>query len=148
MDHTPGSTSFSWLRAARHGWQSLRRQPRTSALKVLLLGAALTVLAPVLTLLFALVWRPLPFSQPEHLVAVFATELRTSGKERRGFSVPDFADYRAQAADAFSHLAAYIACQNTVQPDAGASVVPSELIDAHYLGTLGVQPLLGRALDA
>lgn len=139
---------FVLSRALRHGWRALWRQPRATLGQLLLLGAALAVLAPVLALLETLAWRPLPFAQPQQLVSVHATVQRATGTERRALSLPDLADYRDRAADAFSDLSAFSAFQGTVLTHRGARSVASELIDRHYLPTLGVQPQLGQALDA
>ncbi|HVF35984.1 MAG TPA: ABC transporter permease [Candidatus Saccharimonadia bacterium] len=118
------------------------RRPRFAAGTTLLLGGTLFAVAMIVSLVAAVVVRPLPFPEPERLVAVRATVQRET-VERRAFSRPDFIDYRTQSTS-FAAIGGYSAATITLRGAGAPRVTPAELVDADYFNALDVRPQLGR----
>jgi predicted permease len=87
---------------------------------------------------------PLPFPEPDRLVAVWTTVQRES-VERRGSSYPDFVDLRDRS-QSFDAFAAWSSDTLTLAStgDAAAQQVRIELVSAPYFAMLGATPIAGR----
>jgi len=132
----------------RHAFRLLRRQPALAAAVLLTLGIGVGIATAIFSALDAVVLRPLPYTDPERLVAVWQTD-RTDGA-RFVASPGDFRDWRRER----GVFAALAAVQQFQDVDFNLSVGPSP---EHVRGirftpdlfdVLGVQPQLGRAFTA
>src|SRR5689334_3600137 len=87
---------------------------------------------------------PLPFPEPDRLVAVWTTVQRES-VERRGSSYPDYVDLRDRSRS-FDSFAAWASATLTLAStgDAAAQQVRGELVSAPYFAMLGATPIMGR----
>ncbi len=91
----------------------------------------------------AILWRPLPFPNPNRLVDI--TEHSTAGWGRTGVSFPNFADWRERAGS-FENLAASDWGVSRVFSGSGSAerlVVRS--VSHEFFETLRVRPVLGRS---
>ena len=66
-------TIEGWLRDLGHGVRTLRRMPAFTATAAATLGLAIGLLAAIYTVLNAVLLDPLPYPQPDRLVAVSGT---------------------------------------------------------------------------
>jgi FtsX-like permease family protein len=97
-----GVTTF--LYDLRHAARALRHHPGFLAVVVLTLGFGIGINTATFSIVNAVLIRPLPFDQPERLVAL--TE-RVPGRSENGpFSPPDFLDVQREQ-QAFDGIAAY-----------------------------------------
>jgi hypothetical protein len=91
---------IGWLdtmsRDVRHGLRLYRRYPVLAGLAVLTLALGIGANTAIFSLLNAVLFRPLPFPQPERLAAVL-DGFRTQGLIGTGPTVPEFLDVRARA---------------------------------------------------
>ena len=126
----------------------LRRQPALAAAVILTLGIGVGIATAIFSALDAVVLRPLPYTDPERLVAVWQTD-RTDGA-RFVVSPGDFRDWRRER----GVFAALAAVQQFQDVDFNLSVGSSP---EHVRGirftpdlfdVLGVQPQLGRTFTA
>jgi putative ABC transport system permease protein len=148
-----------WLRRRHHGGhdvigqdvryaaRALRRRPGFVAVVVLTLALGIGATTALFSVVNGVLLRPLHFPDAERLVEIRGEP--TDGDLERvgpGASYPDYLDFRAQTTR-FAHLAAFRTWRVT---HTAAGREPSRVdvlyATASYFPTLGVRPLLGRAL--
>ncbi|HEY7508922.1 MAG TPA: ABC transporter permease [Vicinamibacteria bacterium] len=128
----------------RHALRLLRRSPGFSAAAALTLALGIGANTATFAVAHAALVRPLPFAEPERLVAVVGRWPQGDGTP---LSPPDFLDYRRDAR-AFAGWGAHTI---GVQPLALTGGGPPEqvsaaLVSAGFFETLGVAPALGRTI--
>jgi putative ABC transport system permease protein len=123
------------------------RSPLFTAAIVLVLGLSVGASTTVFSLVDAYLLKPLPFRDPEGLVALWRTT--RPRQSTNPYSVPDLLDVREQA-KTLSHVAALrsIGLNLTGTSDATPEHVTGSRVSADYFPALGVNPALGRAFTA
>jgi putative ABC transport system permease protein len=126
----------------RHSVQSLRRSPGLAATMVITVGLGLGATAAMITVIDAVVLRPLPYPDQDALMWIYW--------DRPPSQFPlSVADYRAidEQQTTFSHIAGY--ATNTVTVTAGATPtrVTAREVTWAYFTTLGLVPAQGRLFD-
>jgi putative ABC transport system permease protein len=118
----------AWRQDVRVALRRLARTPGFTAAAVGTLAISMGAATAVFSVVDTVVFRPLPYAEPERLVKIWSVH----GRERFGdMSLPDFLDIQAQAG-VFEQVAA---------DDWG---VGGALVTTNWLSTLGVRPVLGR----
>ncbi|HYP07768.1 MAG TPA: ABC transporter permease [Bryobacteraceae bacterium] len=136
--------AFHWLEAAasdfRHGLFLLRRAPGFTfvALGVLALGIGANT--AMFSLLDAVLFKPLPFPQPERMVRVWETPSPTT---TNGISTLEFLDWK-RLATSFEALAAERPATVTLTGDGLPARFPGKFVSADYFRVFGVYAHLGR----
>ena len=128
----------------RFGLRTLRRSPVFTVTSALALALGIGGVTAVLTLAHALLVRPLPYRDPEHLVAIDET-IRRATLERRSVSYPNFEDWRAQARS-FEKMAVYDDTGTTLRAGEDVERVVMERVSPAYFEILGLAAERGRAL--
>lgn len=130
----------------RYAARMLAKQPAFTAIVVLTLALGVGANSAIFSVVNAVLLRPLPYANPEQLVAVY--EKRVSlGRERGHVSPPDFIDWRAQNG-VFENMGAYApASFNRTDGEEPERLVGS-LVTADLFSTLGVSAALGRTFTA
>ena len=127
----------------RYAVRSLIRTPAftLTAVGTLALGMGPTLI--IANLVERVVVRPLPFAQPERLVAVWNAQPE---KNRREFplSVPDYVDFRERQT-AFAALAAHAGTSVAFVATGEPRQIAGVLTTGDLFDVLQVRPLLGRA---
>ena len=105
----------TFLQDVRYGLRTLARQPAFAATAILTLALGIGATTAIFSVVNAVVLRPLPFDQPDRIVAVtnVYTRLGTTGTTVSG---PDFVDWREQSRS-FAVLAHYRAWETSVTVD-------------------------------
>jgi putative ABC transport system permease protein len=130
------------LRYALRGF--LRRPGYTTVLVVTAaLGIGSTV--AIFSVANAVLFRPLPFRDPESLVLVW-NRLESSNVDRALVSGPDFVDYQ-QHTTLFDEFAAAVANPGTLTGGGRGEQVLVGWTTVNFLGVLGVAPLIGRNFE-
>ncbi len=135
------------VRDVRHAARGLRRQPALAATALLTLAVAIGGATGVFSVVDAVLLRPLAgVRAPERLVTF--SRVQPSGVYDN-FSLPDFHDYAA-GVPALEALAAHVGARvNGGAGGGGAAVrLRADLVTGGYFAALGVEPRLGRLLDA
>lgn len=133
---------MSWTTDLRYAFRSLWRRPGMTLTSVLSLAVGLGGTLAIYSVAHGVLFRPLPFAAPDRLVLVQAMVQRQT-LEPRGFSVPDFVDYRSGTAEVFDVLAAGDTFTMTMRSDGMGAPTPSEMVTGDYFGLLGVAPIVG-----
>lgn len=136
-------TAFQFHRAMRR----LRRAPAFSLASVLLLGLAFGALACVSSVVYGLLYKPLPFPGADRLVTV---ESRILGIPFDvGLSTP-LRDELARSAQSIDAIAAYRGEQMVLRDEAGrrSGTLLAARVEPQVLELLGARPALGRLLRA
>lgn len=115
------------------------------AFLTLVLGIGATT--AIFSVLNAVLWRPLPYRDPERLVHVLAND---PGDTRAGVSYESFQTWRSQNRT-FVDLAAYYRNSGWSRVTIGGTVEPQSgqagFVSANLFSVLGVGPLIGRVFD-
>src|SRR3712207_913607 len=137
----------AFLKDLRYAARMLIKNPAFSAIAVIALALGIGANTAIFSVVSAVLLRPLPFPEPEQIVAVWAADSK-SPDSRAPFSYPDFADLRAQN-QVFSGLAAYDSTSAALSENGGAAAnVQGAMITADLLPLLRVSPVIGRAFTA
>lgn len=131
----------------RHVLRRLLRAPGFSLTSVLLLGLAFGALACVISVVYGLLYKPLPYPQAERLVSV---ETRMTGMQFNiGMSVP-LLDSVARHALTLDGVAAYRTSELPLHDDSGqrTGTLVIARVEPALFDLLGAQPALGRMLAA
>src|SRR5438094_527366 len=131
----------------RYAFRVLGKQPLFTAIVILTFALGIGANTAVFSVLSAVLLRPLPFPQPQNLVALGEYDLRDKtggGIEINSISYPDFVDWRAQHS-VFERVAVYTnQSVKTLTDGEEATHVQGEAVSADLFPLLGVQPILGR----
>jgi predicted permease len=120
----------------RFGLRQLRRSPGFAATALLIIAMGLGVTTAMYSILYAVILKPLPFGQPDRLVAVGA-------KPWRWISLPTTQDWEKDSR-VFESIAAYTGWAPRIESSAGVGHANAALVSQNFLSTLGVPLRLGR----
>jgi len=140
-------------RRALPGWDVLARDVRQAfrqlrTARLFLVSAAFTLAlgigacTAIFAVMDAVIFKPLPFSAPDRLMAVASIDRRT-GPRPTNLSYPTFFDFRARNR-VFERLASYRENRFTLTDTLPATQVTGEIVSWDLFPLLGVQPELGR----
>lgn len=124
----------------RHACRRLRRSPRFTASAILTLALGIGAVTSVFAVLNSVVLQPLPYAEPDRLMAFRSLS-------RRGapglLSYPDFFDFRERTR-VFDRLVSYRDATFVFTEGQPAIQVTGEIVSWDLFSMLGVQPALGR----
>ena len=131
----------------RFGARQLRKSPVFTLVAVLTLALGIGANTAIFSVVNALLFRPLPFRDPQRLVWIANHFSGGSGLSGETTRVSNFSDWRRQN-QSFESLAAYFAffdyIGHTLTSDGEPIRLQCVAISQNFLDTLGVRPRLGR----
>ena len=133
----------SLLQDVRYALRTLRRTPAFSIAAVLVLTVGIGANTAIFSVIDAMLLRGLPYPDADRLVVLIGNVQRAAGVERRGNSVPDHHDWRAQSRS-FEDMAAYTQTNVTLTGFDEPERVVAEAVSAPYFSILGIAPQHGR----
>lgn len=138
----PDGWLVRWSRELRFAARSLWRAPGFTLAVFCTLVACIGPNAAILSALYALVLKPLPFPHPRRLVTI------TNIAEKRGgqavwSSVPQYRDFKAHA-DLFAGFALIKPENITLDEKSSPMRLEDDLVTSDFFSVLGVRPVLGR----
>src|SRR5882762_3574075 len=131
----------------RYTLRVLAKQPVFTAIVILTFALGIGANTAVFSVLNAVLLRPLPFREPQNLVALGEFDMREKadpGTEISSISYLDYVDLRDQS-KVFERVAVYTNQSVSTLTDGNqATHVQGESVSADLFPLLGVQPMLGR----
>jgi hypothetical protein len=125
------------------GLRMLRKNPGFTFVAVLTLALGIGVNSTVFTLVNTVLFKGLPYPEPDRIVAISSTNLSKNQPEIWA-AYPDFQDWRAQA-KAFKGLAAaQLSASNISDPDMPAVQYQSARVSSNTFSLIGQRPFMGR----
>ena len=130
------------LQDLRFAVRTLRKSPGFTALAILCLALGIGVNTTIFSVVNAALLRPFPFAEPERLVAVRATHLK-SGIDESSPSYQDFRDWQA-GTTTMSGMAAFDYRSLTLSDGEEPERLQGSAVTWNLFPLLGVAPQLGR----
>jgi putative ABC transport system permease protein len=130
-------------RDIRQAFRQLRKSRRFTASAALTLALGIGVTTAVFAVLDTVMLRPLPFAEPDRLMAFRTADSRGVPHQ---LSYPDFVDFREQNR-VFDHLVSYRDAPFTLTDFEPAVPVVGEIVSWDVFPLLGVQPERGRGFS-
>jgi putative ABC transport system permease protein len=131
----------------RYAFRILGKQPLFTAIVIATFALGIGANTAVFSVLNAVLLRPLPFHEPQNLVALGEFDLRVKADPGTGIesiSYLDYVDWRDQT-KVFERVAVYTnQSVSTLNDGNQATHVQGESVSADLFPLLGIQPFLGR----
>ena len=130
----------------RFAFRQLTKSPGFTAVAILTLALSIGACTAVLSLVNALLIRPLPYHAPQELVLLWQ-KFSAQGLDQIPVSAPEYLDYEKQTTS-FEHIAAFdytdlnLTGGDMPERIQGAVVAPS------LFPLLGIEPIKGRVFSA
>ena len=133
------------LNDIRYGLRQLIKHPAFSIIAILTLALGIGANTAIFSVVNAVLLKPLPFPEPDQLIAVGMTDTRQKGQtDLNSLSYPDFFDFRDQNRTLASS-ALYRDGSYALTSDEGATSVHGAKVSAEFFDVLGIKPKMGRA---
>ncbi|MCI0489538.1 MAG: ABC transporter permease [Blastocatellia bacterium] len=130
----------TFLLDLRYGARMLLKKPGFTLIAIITLALGIGANTAIFSVINGVLLRPLPFAEPERLVALWETRNDVSGDT---VSYPDFADWRAQN-QVFERIAVYHNSTLTLTGEAQPAILRTVMASAELFPLLGAKPLIGR----
>jgi len=129
----------------RFAARSLRRTPGFTAAALLTLALGIGANTAIFSVVDAVLLHPLPFPEPDRLVALYGTSPQTNSNS---ISYPNFLDWQRDA-KTFEALAIWRPEPFFILTDRGQTEpLSGQMVSADFFSILRVKPLLGRTFTA
>ncbi|HYK88698.1 MAG TPA: ABC transporter permease, partial [Acidobacteriota bacterium] len=130
----------------RYGIRMLAKNPGFTVIAVLTLALGIGANTAIFSVVYGVIFRPLPYRDPDRLVTLWTNWLEKPGS-RSAVSLPDFRDWESQNS-VFEGLAAYGYNRYDIPDLEDGGSVRAAMVTADFFPLLGVKPLLGREIVA
>jgi putative ABC transport system permease protein len=133
------------LNDLRYGLRQLIKHPAFTIIAVLTLALGIGANTAIFSVVNAILLKPLPFPEPDQLIAVGMTDSRQKGDTNlNSLSYPDFFDFRDQNRTLASS-AVYRDRSFALTSEEGATSLRGQKVSAEFFDVIGIKPALGRA---
>jgi putative ABC transport system permease protein len=129
----------------RYAVRVLRKDLSVTAAAILILALGIGSTTLVFSLANGLLLRPLPYPQPERIIAVTESSPKDPN-ETTQISFPNYFDIRARTR-LLDDVGVYTSDQSAVRGEGSAERIPSARVSDGVFRVLGVEPLLGRTIS-
>jgi len=131
---------ISFWQDVRYGLRVLLKNPGFTAIAILTLALGIGANTALFSVVNAVLLNPLPFANPDELVAVYAS---SPTSEQNSISYLNFLDWQKEN-HSFASLGAFRADDYNMVGAGEPQRVHIHMISAEFFPTLGLQPILGR----
>ena len=133
------------LNDLRYGLRVLSKHPGFAGVVILALALGIGAITAVFSVVNAVLLRPLPYPQPDHIVSIAG---RFTGigipDDRNRLSPPEFMDLR-RLASAFSDISVVLAASYSIRIGEIPERIGGAAVSANYFRLMGISPEQGRA---
>lgn len=128
----------------RYGMRTLRRAPGFSTIAILSLALGIGLNSTIFAMVDNLLLRPLPYANPDSLVAIYTSDERDSA-----FGSSSYLDYRdmAEQNTTLSAIVGHAMMFAAVSIDADNRLTFGEIVTANYFSTLGIPLAFGQGFS-
>jgi len=135
----------SFWQDLRYGARMLAKNPGFALIAILTLALGIGANTAIFSVVNAVLLRPLPYTEPERLVALGGTDARKSDgpKTANSCSYPDFFDWRERNRS-FDSMAAYHSAIFTMTGNGAPAHLSGQVASAELFDVLKAKPYLGR----
>jgi predicted permease len=154
MEEVRDARGLRWLEDAvkdvSFGMRALRRSAGATMVAVVTLALGIGATTAIFSVVNGVLLEPLPYGDPDRLVAVWGRFLPESGFDFPRFvlSPPEYFDYRVETRS-MDDVAAFTGSSATIVPQGGTAMrVRAAGITWNAFAVLGVAPALGRGITA
>ena len=142
--------SFMWLedvaRDLRHALRTLRKSPAFTTAAAATLALAIGANTAMVSVLNAVLLRPLPYRSPEQLAMLWTEDPTQNLREGRS-ALWDVEQWRSQS-QSFAEMATFDAVSRTLTGADGAEQIVGASISPNLLSLLGINPVQGRSFSS
>jgi hypothetical protein len=124
----------------RYASRGLLKNPAFTIVAVVTLALGIGANTAIFSIVDGVLLNPIPYAEPDCLVSIYG--MNASGT-KNSISYPDFLDWQRDS-QTFEALAAWRGGSFTFTGGGDAEVLTGQMVSAHFLAVLRVQPLLGR----
>jgi putative ABC transport system permease protein len=134
------------LNDIRYGLRQLIKHPAFTIIAILTLALGIGANTAIFSVVNAILLKPLPFPEPDQLIAVGMTDTRQKGTQTDlgSLSYPDFFDFRDQNRT-LSGVAIYRDPLLALAASEGAQSIHGVACSAEFFDVLGIKPIMGRS---
>ncbi|MEO5819189.1 MAG: ABC transporter permease [Vicinamibacteraceae bacterium] len=133
----------STIQDLRYAWRGLRGSPVFTLTAVASLALGIGAAVAIFTAADTLLFRPLPYREPERLVMVWETDLTRPEAARSLVSTDNVLDWQART-DAFEDVAVFWDGRSTLHDGDQADELHIRGVTANFFTMIGVQAVRGR----
>src|SRR5215475_14039743 len=128
-----------------YGARMLVKNPGFTSIAVLTLSLGVGANTAIFSVVNAMLLRPLPYAEPERLVAIDGTDARGPEGPKRfdSSSYPDFFDWRERN-QSFDSMASYHSATFTMTGNGAPTHLSGQVVSAELFDMLKARPYLGR----
>ena len=131
----------------RYGLRQLLKNPAFTIVAIITLALGIGANTAIFSVVNAVLLKPLPFPQPNELVAFGAIDTRARGEiDVSNLSYPDFFDLREQNRT-FAAMAIHRPKAYALVDAGGAQTVQGRKVSAEFFDVLGIKPVRGRGFE-
>jgi predicted permease len=132
----------TFLQDTRYAFRMLWKNPGFTAVAVLTLALGIGANTAIFSVVYAVLLKPLPYTNPDQLFTAFQANTQ-QGIAETGCSYLNFEEWRAQN-HVFSEMAGVVAHQLTLTGRVEPTVVNTSVVTPEFFALLDVKPLAGR----
>ena len=130
----------------RHTIHSLRTNPGFALTAILTLALGIGFTTAIFSVVNGVLFRPLPVHEPSRLVLVAERRLDDPDVDRNGTSPFNYTAWKSQSGRVFSSMGTTFDWELSLTGHGDPELVQAGLVNGTLFATLGVEPLLGRAI--
>lgn len=134
---------MSFFQDIRFGIRMLIKDPGFTSVVILTLALGIGANTTVFTMVYAVMFRGLPFDQPDRIMSLSSNNL-SKRRDRMGVSYPDFADMRAQVKKLQGVAASSGQAVVLNDPGGVSERYSATRVSTNWFSLLGQKPILGR----
>jgi putative ABC transport system permease protein len=129
----------------RHAFRLMRRDPAFTVTAIATLALGIGFTTAIFSVAYGVLWRPLPYPNPERLVVISSAQETVAGIKAFGTWPPTTYEGLRTRAITVEGLAAYASINAELTGRGEPAQVPAVSVSPNFFTVLGVSPARGRA---